>query len=82
MESESVDGTEVTLDPAEFLLKEHVVETGIEFTITNSRSCYILGILTTTEKNMFGMGARDSKLFLIKSKVYLMAAELTGAFDL
>ena len=82
MESKSVDGTEVTLDATKFLLEEHVVETGIEFTITNGGSCYVLGVLTTAEKNMLGMGAEERSFNLKSIEAYLMAAELTGAFDL
>ena len=49
MEGERINGTEVTLDPAELLLEQHVVEARVELAIANRRRRDVLGVLTTTE---------------------------------
>lgn len=54
MKSNWVDGTEMSLDTANFFFKDHVVESGIKLANTSARSCDIHGLLTTTKHNLQG----------------------------
>ena len=56
MESKCVDWTEVTLNTTKFLLKQHMIKSSVEFTITNGSRGDIFCVLTTTEENVFGAG--------------------------
>ena len=47
-----VDRTEVTLDPADFLLEDLVPEPGLEFTLPKRRRRHTHSILITPEKDI------------------------------
>ena len=68
MESKCIDRTEMTFDTAEFFLKQHMIKSSIEFTITNGSRGDIFCVLTTTEENVLGAG---TKIFYFTKYVQL-----------
>ena len=51
-ECEGVDGAEVTLDAAELLLEDEVVETRVELADLGRGGCDLHGILATTQNHL------------------------------
>ena len=52
MKFEAVDGPKVTFDPANFLLKDEVVETSVELSGLAARGGDFHGFLTTTQHHL------------------------------
>jgi hypothetical protein len=52
VETNSVDGTEMTLDASELFFKDQVEEAGVELADPRRRRCHLHGLLTTTKYNL------------------------------
>lgn len=82
VDTDGVEGTEVTTDTADFVLEDLVVETSLEFTLASGGGGDIHGRLTTSQDHVFLLGCDGGAVEGGVGNVGLEDGEITGGHEL
>lgn len=80
--TDGVEGTEVTPDTTDFVLENLVVETSLEFTLASGGGSDIHGGLTTSQDHVFLLGRDGGAVKGSVGDVGLEDGEVTGGHEL